>query len=244
MRRIERHLVPSIQRLCRHHNSRIILRPFQRTFQRWRSETTDPQDPEPVHVPKGFNRYTRTHGPQKTYVDETDAVCPHSPIPKAESPVRTRSFHVYLCTPEPPSVLPQPLQVDRRAPPAPPSEFSIPQDVIPYTQRRLPIVHKPQYRKKFSHLTQEDVDQIRELRFAGGTSAKELANKFGVTPQYVKFVAPIPEDSNRFAMTPSQEARNELRAARQEEVEQKKMAKLKRWVNDMKKEQRLKGNKI
>jgi hypothetical protein len=202
-------------------------------FQRWRSEATDPQDAEPIQVLIEYNPDTRTPGPKQTCIDETDAASPRCPKPKAENPIRSRSFKIHLHPPEPPTVLPQQSQVHHPAQPAPAPEFAVPQGVIPFTQRRPPFDHKSHQRKKISSLTQDDVDRIRQLRLTGEMNPKDLAKMFGVTPQYVKLVAPVLEHSKPHAMMPAEKIRNEQRAARFVELQQKKQKKLKKWAGGM-----------
>lgn len=49
-------------------------------------------------------------------------------------------------------------------------------------------------------MTMEDIDRIRELRFHEDPRVRkdriELARMFGVTPLYVRLVAPSPEDND------------------------------------------------
>lgn len=53
-------------------------------------------------------------------------------------------------------------------------------------------------KRRLWHLSHEDSDRIRELRFAEDPrvrkSKEALARMFGVTPMYVGMIAPLPED--------------------------------------------------
>jgi hypothetical protein len=92
-------------------------------------------------------------------------------------------------------------------------------------------------------LTPEDVDRIRKLRLEGNMNKKALAKMFGVTPAYVKLVAPMSMDEDPNELKPGQESRHERKAARFVEMERKKEMRLEQWVKRIEKEQNLKGNK-
>ena len=188
MRRLERHLVPFMPRI-HHHHSRSQIHPIvQRTFQRGKA-----------HKCKGEFTPNPQSGFSPTCADANDpTLSSYLPKPTAQGPPRSRSFLSSLRSPTDPTVLPPPAPNPDRPITQPEPHQSHPAPANVSATELQPLPHKfKQRRRKLSHLTMEDIDRIRELRFHEDPRLRkdciELARMFGVTPLYVRLIAPLPE---------------------------------------------------
>jgi len=199
MRRVERHLVPFIPQNYHHRSASQIHPIVQWTFQRGKT----------FQCKGGFVLNTQT-GSKPTYADPNDyIISPHPPKPTTQGPPRSRSFESFLRPAADPTVLPSPSpnldSWDRLIPPES-RQPKLAADTVPATELR-PLPHNVKRRKRgLAHLTMEDIDRIRELRFHEDPRVRkdriQLARMFGVPPLYVGLIAPLPEDQKPVWLAP------------------------------------------